>query len=94
MINILNLAANAHKTFNSSKIGKKRQLINLVLSTKKLNGQKLVYTLRPPFDQFVKIAKNGEWRTLVDRFRQIYEYRIIIIYPPQEAKNTYFYSSL
>ena len=62
MINVLNLAANAHKTFNLSKIGKKRQLINLVLLTKKLNGQKLEFTLRPPFDQFVKTAKNGEWR--------------------------------
>ena len=46
-----------------SKIDKKRQLINLVLSTKKLNGQKLEFTLCPPFDQFVKIGKNGEWRT-------------------------------
>ena len=36
-------------------------LINLVLSTKKLNGRKLEFTLRPPFDAFVKTAKNGEW---------------------------------
>lgn len=61
MINVLQLAANAHKTFNLSKIDKKRKLINLVLSTKKLYGRKLVYTLRPPFDAFVETAKNGEW---------------------------------
>ena len=66
MINVLNLAANAHKTFNLSKIDKKRQLINLVLSTKILRGRKLEFKLRPPFDQFVKTAKNGEWRTLED----------------------------
>ena len=38
MINVLNLAANAHKTFNLSKIDKKRKLINLILSTKNLRG--------------------------------------------------------
>ena len=42
---------------------KKRRLINLVLSTVKLNGRKLEYTLRPPFDMFVKLPKNEEWRT-------------------------------
>ena len=63
---MLNLAANAHKTFNLSEMNKKRQLINLVLSTKKLNGQKLEFTLRSPFDAFVKTAKTGEWCTLED----------------------------
>ena len=61
MINVLQLAANAHKTFNLSKIDKKRKLINLVLSTKKLYGRKLVYTLRPPFDAFVETDKNVQW---------------------------------
>ena len=41
----------------------KRKLINLVFDNLELNGQKLTYTLRPPFDAFVKTAKNGEWRT-------------------------------
>ena len=38
MINVLNLAANAHKTFLLSINEKKRKLIKLVLSTVKLNG--------------------------------------------------------
>ncbi len=63
MINVLNLAANAHKTFLLSINEKKRKLIKLVLSTVKLNGRKLEFTLRPPFDTFVETAKNGEWRT-------------------------------
>ena len=45
---------------------KKRRLINLVLSTVKLNGRKLEYTLRPPFDMFVKLPKNEEWHALQD----------------------------
>jgi len=34
---------------------------------------------RPPFDMFVKLPKNEEWRALVDRFRQIYDFRNLII---------------
>ena len=84
MINVLQVAANAHKTFKVSINEKKRKLIKLVLSRLSLNGQKLVYTIRSPFDAFVKTAKNGEWRTLVDRFRQIHEFRVIIIYLPAQ----------
>jgi hypothetical protein len=94
MINVLQLAANAHKTFLLSINEKKRKLIKLVLSTKKLYGRKLVYTLRPPFDAFVETDKNVQWWALVDRFRQINEYRIVIIYLPQEAGKAYFCNSL
>ena len=66
MIDVLNLAANAHKIFLLSKTEKKRKLINLVFSTVKLNGQKLEYTLRPPFDMFVKLPQNEKWRALKD----------------------------
>ena len=66
MINVLQLAAHAHKTFKVSINEKKRKLIKLALSTLKLNGRKLEFTLRPPFDAFVKTGKNGEWRTLED----------------------------
>ena len=61
MINVLQIAANAHKTFNLSKTDKKRKLINLVLSTKNLRGRKLEFTLRSPFDEFVKNTEIGEW---------------------------------
>ena len=66
MIDVLQIAANAHKVFLLSTNEKKRRLINLVLSTVKLNGRKLEYTLRPPFDMFVKLPKNEEWRALED----------------------------
>lgn len=61
MINVLQVAANAHKTFKVSINEKKRKLIKLVLSTLKLNGRKLEFTLRPPFDEFVKNTEIGEW---------------------------------
>ena len=46
----------------------------------RVKGRKLEFTLRPPFDAFVKMDENGEWRTLVDRFRQIHKLRVVIIY--------------
>ncbi len=46
MIDVLNLAANAHKTFKGSKIEEKRKLIKLVFSNLKLNNEKLDYSLR------------------------------------------------
>ncbi|MCC8368590.1 MAG: recombinase family protein [Rickettsia endosymbiont of Oxypoda opaca] len=61
MIDVLNLAANAHKTFLGSTNEKKRQLIKLIFSTIKLNGSKLDYSLRSPFDTFVNLSKIEEW---------------------------------
>ena len=46
MIDVLQIAANAHKVFLLSTNEKKRRLINLVLSTVKLKGRKLEYTVR------------------------------------------------
>ncbi|HJK88832.1 MAG TPA: hypothetical protein QKA34_05370, partial [Candidatus Megaira endosymbiont of Mesostigma viride] len=46
MIDVLQIAANAHKVFLLSTNEKKRRLINLVLSTVKLKGRKLLYTIR------------------------------------------------
>ena len=61
IIDVLNLASNAHEIFRLSTTEKKRKLINLVLSTVKLNGQKLEYTLRSPFDAFVNLGKKEKW---------------------------------
>ena len=63
---MLQLASKAGDTFKGSNAEEKRKLINLVFSNLELNGQKLVYTLRSPFDAFVKTVKTGEWRALED----------------------------
>lgn len=68
MIDVIQIAANAHKTFLLSNNEKKSQLIKLVFSTVKLNGQKLEFMLRPPFDSFIKTREIEEWRALVYDF--------------------------
>jgi site-specific DNA recombinase len=58
---LLNLASRAYELFESSKIKKKRQLINFLLSNLKLRGQKLEYTLNKPFDAILNANKCSNW---------------------------------
>lgn len=46
---VLDLAKRAKELFMSSKLGEKQQLLNLVFSNLKLDGKKLLVTLREPF---------------------------------------------
>ena len=66
LVGALKLASGAGKAFRSSDIEQKRKLVNLVFQNLELKGHKLRYTLRPPFDAFVKLPKNGEWCALED----------------------------
>jgi site-specific DNA recombinase len=66
LVSLVELASNALETFRGSNLEQKRKLINLVFSNLTLKGEKLDYHLRSPFDMFVKLPKNPEWRTLKD----------------------------
>lgn len=63
LVRVVELASGALETFKGSTIEEKRKLINLVFGNLELKAGKLVYTLRPPFDQFVKCTNIEEWRT-------------------------------
>ena len=54
VVSLLELASGAYDAFMGSDNDKKRRILNLVFLT--LNGRKLEYTLRPPFDSFVKCS--------------------------------------
>ena len=69
LISLVEVASGALETFKGSNIEEKRKLINFVFSNLELKGQNLVYTLRPPFDMFIKCTTIEEWRPLVDSFR-------------------------
>ena len=66
VVDTLELARNAPHLFAGSNNDGKRRLINFLFSNLQLNGQKLQYTLRKPFDLFVEAGKTGEWRTRSD----------------------------
>jgi site-specific DNA recombinase len=61
MIRLIELASGAYEAFKGSKASYKNKLIKLVFSNLKLNGWKLEYSLRPPFNGFVNLGKNSEW---------------------------------
>lgn len=54
---VLNLAKNALKLFESSEVLEKRALLNYLLQNSVVNGKKLEFTLRSPFDSILAVAK-------------------------------------
>lgn len=61
-ITAFQLLSKAYELFEGSKIEQKRRLINFVFLNLKLNGEKLEYTLRKPFDLVVNLDSHPLWR--------------------------------
>ena len=53
---LLDLVSRVNSLYESSRIDKKRKILNLVFSNFFLNGSNLSYDIRKPFDIFVKRA--------------------------------------
>jgi len=54
---LLNLAKKAYEIFESSEIPEKRQLLNFLLQNLKLQGKKLLFELKTPFDTVLQANK-------------------------------------
>lgn len=61
LIELLNLSAGALDRFRGSNIAEKRDLLNFVFLNLKLNGKKLEYTIRCPFDAFAQCDDLTKW---------------------------------
>lgn len=59
---LLGLLSKANKLFEFSDIEQKRTLIRFMFSNLKINGAKLEYALKKPFDIIVSLPKCKEWR--------------------------------
>ena len=59
---VLNVAKRALEIFKSSEVQEKRQFLNFLLQNCELNGKKLEFTLRNPFD---KVLVNANQPTLL-----------------------------
>lgn len=70
MQDLVKISGNAYAHFQLSTVEGKRRMVNLVFSTLKLRGKNLEFTLRSPFDHFIKTDEMPKWRALVDDFRQ------------------------
>ncbi len=63
---LVSLSSRIASLFDSSQPEEKRKLIGFVFSNLELDGQKLRFTLRKPFDLFVNLSEGQEWRPLRD----------------------------
>ena len=58
---IIDIAGNLKNLMESSCIAKKREILKLLLTNIRLDGQKLVYTIAPPFDTLLKTRDCKGW---------------------------------
>lgn len=58
---MLNLAKNALKLFESSEVQEKRALLNYLLQNSVVDGKKLMFDLRKPFDTILNVANQPTW---------------------------------
>jgi hypothetical protein len=68
---VLSLAQKAHEIFQSSEVAEKRQLLNFLLQNPELDGRKLVFKLKTPFDTVFQANKCSNWLPLQDAFRTL-----------------------
>ena len=54
---VLNLARNALRIFESSEVHEKNALLNYLLQNAVLDGKKLTFELKKPFDSLLKLAQ-------------------------------------
>src|SRR6185437_2816742 len=66
---LLRSVSNAYNLFNSSTIEDKRRTVNFVFANLSLKGDKLLYSLREPMNEFVNCTDISKWRTLIDTLR-------------------------
>ncbi|MBN8827132.1 MAG: recombinase family protein [Sphingobacteriia bacterium] len=58
---IFALASKAHNLFKSSELEEKRRIINILFPNLQMDSEKLVFTLRKPFDMFINAKDRQEW---------------------------------
>ncbi len=80
---ILDIASRTYELFKSSGIDKKRRILNLVFPNFFLNGSKLEYTIRSPFNMLVNRASYPIKLPLVDGIRtkyfsEVLEFHVLI----------------
>lgn len=63
---IFELASKAHDLFKSSEIEEKRRIITILFPNLKMDAENLVFTLRKPFDLFIKCENHPEWLGWMD----------------------------
>lgn len=61
LTSLISLASKSHELFKSSDIEEKRRIIAMLFPNLSMNGEKLVFIMRKPFDLMVNKATYQEW---------------------------------
>ena len=61
LTSLISLASKAYEIFESSKITEKRQLIAFMFSNLRMNGTKLLFDLKQPFNLMANLRSHTEW---------------------------------
>jgi site-specific DNA recombinase len=60
---VLDLSNRAYELFESSEVEERRQLIKLVLSNLRIEGENVLWELHKPFDLIVNATDSNRWRS-------------------------------
>lgn len=66
---IFEIASKSHELFKSSDIEEKRRIIAMLFPNLSMNGDKLVFIMRQPFDMFLNLTDRQEWLCVGVPFR-------------------------
>ncbi len=70
---ILSLAQRAPEIFESSEPEEKRQLVNFVFQNLELDGRKLLFKTKTPFERVLEYQSTHNWGAIVEDVRTIFE---------------------
>ena len=75
IVNIFSLAGNISYVFQHASPTRKNELLKMLLQDCQLNGKRLEYTLRKPFDKLISCNNYKQWSNVaidnLDEFEQI-----------------------
>lgn len=81
LTSLISLASKAYEIFESSKIEEKRQLIAFMFSNLRINGGKLLFELKQPFNMMTNLRSHQMWRATIDLIRtNFYKESIAVFY--------------
>jgi len=79
---VMDLVRNASEILNSSKIERRRQIINIVFQNLELHGRELKWKYKKPFDSMASYTNDSSWLSLWVRYLNRYQ---------NATKITFFY---
>jgi site-specific DNA recombinase len=74
---VYSIAKQAKQIFTNSQTNEKRAFLNMLLQNPQLQEKKLVFTMKTPFREVLKLAYCPVWLAWVDKFRTI-KWKVII----------------